>query len=189
MKKWFVLPLLVCLALVSLALPAEKEEGKVVSEGMGIAGYQVIVESCSVKTSECFSETIHNVVTNNGKDAIEEKIGGGAANATTFNIIAVGNSSLTPAAASTNLGTGSGGEIAEAGLNRAGGTFMNQGTSNGNWSISKQFSVTGTAYVNITGVFNSTTANATTMLSAATFTARSLANGDTLNITVVYSIT
>lgn len=185
MRKIMVLPVLIVFAISLLLASAndvggETVEGSIASEGLGIPGIFCI--SVNSEPAECSP----NTMTNAGKEAIENQIsgvGGAYVNSSAFRYLAVGNGTA-PVAASTILGA----EVCEAGLSRASGGYMDYSAQSGNWSISKQFSVTATAYVNTTGIFNDTTNDTGVILSGASFTGRTVANGDTLNVTVIYSI-
>lgn len=117
----------------------------------------------------------HNVITNVGKDAIEDRMFN---NGTSFNYLAVGNGTV-PAVADTTLNN----EIATGGLSRAVGTYYSNGV--GNWSLVKTYTASATLVsVNSTAIFNLSSGG--TMLAGGTFSNTNLNSGDTL--TVNYTI-
>ena len=82
------------------------------------------------------------------------------------------------------------GEETLNGLGRAAATFVrlnNSGSSNGNWSLSNEFTYTGGSAIdlNATGLFNTTTANQSFEIFFAqnTFTTATLNTNDKINIT------
>jgi hypothetical protein len=113
----------------------------------------------------------HNVITNVGKDAIEDRL---LNNGTAFKYLAVGNGTV-PAVADTTLNS----EIATGGLTRALGTYYSNGY--GNWSIVNTFTATATIMsVNSTAIFNLSSGG--TMLAGGTFSNTNLGSADTLTI-------
>lgn len=81
------------------------------------------------------------------------------------------------------------GEYNTCGLSRASANNVGTNTSTaptaGNWTISREFTATGTCEVNGTGLFNTTTANDTAEIFFAqnTFTTATLNNNDKINVT------
>jgi hypothetical protein len=82
------------------------------------------------------------------------------------------------------------GEETASGLGRAAATFVrlnNSGNSNGNWSLSNEFTYTGGSAIdlNATGLFNTTTFNQTNEVFFAQniFTDATLNTNDKINIT------
>jgi len=115
-----------------------------------------------------------NVLTNAGKNAIENALANGTV--TKWNYIAVGNGS-TPTVDSTTLAN----EITgDCNMARAASTYSH--TSDGNWTYEHQFVNNCTSeLVNSSAMFNDATAG--TMLCGNSFTSATLQPDDTLTVT------
>ena len=118
-----------------------------------------------------------NLVTNGGLNFIKDCIGQGLCGTpTNFSIIALGNlSGGSQAATDTTLAN----EWTTCGLTRSPGVYTSIG--NGNWSVSKVWTATGSCLVNTTALFNATSSG--TMFALNNFTTVSLATNDQINVT------
>ena len=124
----------------------------------------------------------HNVLTNNGKEFIEQELGdSGSATTEVANVIALGNGSA-PTATSTSLDN----EITGCGLAKATGTYVDDGT--GQWNITKQFTSTcDNEVVNTTALYTSSTS---TMFAGDDFSSSvTLQSGDQITVTWNIQIT
>jgi len=124
-------------------------------------------------------EEITNTITNAGKakvaGLINEVTSGG------FKWIALGDSSTAATANDTALAS----EITGSGLGRAQATCSRVTTdvSNDTAQLVHTFVATGTVSVKEAGIFDTSTANAGTMLARQTFTAKNLEANDSLEVT------
>lgn len=130
--------------------------------------------ACIYKNDELIT-CKHNIITDRGKDLIKiDMMGTGAV---TLDKLAIANNTVAQSASDTNLQ----GEWTTCGLSVATVTPTSVGT--GNWSVSNQWTSTcDNAYVNATGVYNTTTSGnlfAETTWSPTT----TLMNGDKLTVT------
>ena len=140
---------------------------------------------CACKNSgECFeglpgASCKFNVLTNAGKEAIEDYlVSYGNVAGANFTYLAVGNGTA-PVAANTSLSD----EITTGGLARAAATVTDWG--DGNWSLLKQWTASATHYsVNSTGIFNESSGG--TFFAGGTYTAVNLEANDQL--TINYSV-
>ncbi len=124
------------------------------------------------------------VITTVGKDFIEGKVGNSAfANNTMYaDRISLSSDSSSPSAAWVNIPA----EYTTVGLTRVQGAYAS--TGNGVWTISYQFTASGTATsVQLTGLHWNTGPYAGNLLCSDTFTATTLYTGD--KITVTWTIT
>ncbi len=127
-------------------------------------------------------ETVHNVITNAGRDFLHTQGYGTAAQANGLNYIALSNDALTETTASTVLST----EIAANGLARAIGTVAHT-TGTNTTTVSKTFTcATAAQAAQKAALF--TAAAAGTMNHALAFTQRSLQIGDTLACTFTITV-
>ena len=111
-----------------------------------------------------------------------------------FTYIAVGTGTGSETNTNTDLGT----ELATSGLTRALATTVTitnsttggTGSSSASVAISKSFSVSGTQTITEAGLFNDTSANASTdsMFARKVFTGVSVSNGDTLTVSWTINI-
>ena len=124
----------------------------------------------------------HNVLTNNGKNFIEQELGDSASATTEVaNALALGNGS-TPTATSTSLDS----EITDCGLAKATGTYADDGT--GQWNITKTYTSTcDNEVVNTTALYTSSTS---TMFAGDAFSSSvTLQSGDQITVTWNIQIT
>lgn len=129
-----------------------------------------------------YDYTSHNVLTNNGKDFIEQELGDSASATTEVaNKIVLGNGSA-PTASSTSLDS----EITDCGLAKATGTYTNNGV--GNWNITKTFtSSCDSELVNTTALY---TSSSDTMFAGDSFSdSVTLQSGDQISVTWNIQIT
>lgn len=133
---------------------------------------------CIFKNDELI-QCNHNVLFNNGAEAIEQDLGNGVINGP-FKNISLCNSTT---AAGVNCGTVTAGQTEAYNLFSAGGLIQGAGTyfsnGNGNWTISKTFTATANSLTtNVTKLSNITGYN----LSGNSFTAVSLNIDDQITI-------
>jgi len=124
----------------------------------------------------------HNVLTNSGKEFIEQELGdSGSATTEVANVIALGNGSA-PTATSTSLDS----EITGCGLAKATGTYTDDGI--GQWNITKQFTSTcNNELVNTTALY--TSASSTMFAGDAFSSGVTLQSGDQITVTWNIQIT
>ncbi len=123
----------------------------------------------------------HNLFTNMGKNIVKDLVGvGGNVGGALSNVsyIAIGNQTVTQADTDVTLGN----EWIDCGLNRAMGTFNTNTISNGNWTLTKEFTSTcNGVVVNNTGLYNKSSGNF--LFAENTFTDATLQTNDKINIT------
>jgi len=126
---------------------------------------------------------ISNLITNAGAAGVASRINGDGSEAV-FTYIAVGTGTTAAAVTDTTLET----ELATSGLSRAVATASRVTTdvTNDTAQLVKLFSVTGTAAVTESGVFNA--ASAGVLLARQIFSAINVVNGDTLQITWKFDV-
>ena len=119
-----------------------------------------------------------NLVTNAGKAGVASRINGSGGEAA-FTYIATGTGATAAALGDTALQT----ELATSGLSRANSTASRVTTdvTNDTARLQNTFTVTGTAAVTESGVFNA--ASVGTLLARQVFSAINVVNGDSLQIT------
>ena len=127
-------------------------------------------------------ETVHNVITNAGRDYLHvQGYGTAGLGANGLNYIGLSNDALTETTASTVLSA----EIAVNGLTRAQGTVAHTNGTN-TTTVSRTFTATGTQSAQKAALF--TAAAAGTMNHALAFTQRNLISGDTLAVTFTITL-
>lgn len=122
---------------------------------------------------------VNNTITNAGKAAVAGLMNG--VGSTTYQWVAIGSSATAAAAADTALAT----EITSPSLGKASATASRVTTTvtNDTDQLVHTFSSTATQSVQEVGIFDTSTASSGTMISRATFAAKNLASGDTLQVT------
>lgn len=168
-KEILVIPIILVML---LALSFSKPQIAILGEGLAHGGM------VCVQVNNGPVECSNNLYTNMGKNITRDRLG--FAVGAPINYIAVGNGSAATAT-STSLPS----EITECGLTRAQGTASIVGTSIGNVSVEKTFTLTCTVpTVNTTGLYNGT---GNFLWAYDSFTATGQLNsGDTLKITWYY---
>jgi hypothetical protein len=126
---------------------------------------------------------IHNLITNAGAAGVASRINGSGAEAA-FTYIAVGTGATAANVADTTLQT----ETAASGLSRANATASRVTTdvTNDSARLTYTFTVTGTAAVTESGVFNASSAGV--LLARQVFSAVNVINGDSLSVTWTFDV-
>jgi hypothetical protein len=127
---------------------------------------------CIYKNGELV-ECTHNLITNAGKEMIENDLKNSAT--VTVNQIAIANNTVPQSPSDTALQ----GEWTTCGLSKATAGIIDNGI--GNWSLTYQWTSTcDNSIVNATGIYDSVS---NTLFAETTFTTVTLQNGDKLNVT------
>ncbi|MHA1854066.1 MAG: phage tail fiber protein [Candidatus Heimdallarchaeaceae archaeon] len=139
---------------------------------LNIGGY--ITVEIRRKDGTIENVTIHNTVTNTGKDSAAGLIGG--LKSTGFTYFGIGTSAVAIAAADTGLGA----EVSGGSLARASSTVTQITTdvANDTLQLLHSFSATATYTIQEAGVFD--TATGGVMLAGGAFAAKALEDGDEL---------
>lgn len=126
---------------------------------------------------------VSNLVTDAGKAGVASRINGSGAEAA-FTYIAVGTGATAANAADTTLGT----ELAASGLSRVAATASRVTTdvTNDSARLTTTFSVSGSAAVTESGVFNA--ASSGVLLARQVFSAINVVSGDSLTITWTFDV-
>lgn len=122
---------------------------------------------------------VNNTITNAGKAAVAGLING--VGSTTYTFMAIGSSATVAGATDTALAA----EITSPSLDRIAATASRATTTvtNDTDQLVHTFSSTATQTVQEVGIFDTATSSAGTMISRATFAAKNLTSGDTLQVT------
>lgn len=155
------------------------KQGLAAEVGIGRARMQLVHRNAAGEVLG--EETVENLITNAGRDFLHSQgYNSSGLGANGLNYIALSNDTVGETAASTTLSN----EIAANGLTRAQGTYAHT-TGTNTTTIDKTFTASGTQSCQKAALF--TASSAGTMNHVLGFTQRSLASGDTLQIT--YTIT
>lgn len=163
--------------------PADILSGPVLPETVKLPRASAHVVHRSADGTILGEETVHNVITNAGRDFLHlQGYGTTGLGANGLNYIALSNDTLTETTASTTLST----EIVANGLTRAQGT-VNHTVGTNTTTVSKVFTcATAPQAAQKAALF--TASSSGTMNHALAFTQRSLQIGDTLTITFTITL-
>lgn len=132
----------------SVGMQAGIQSVQSVAEKPRIVGY-VIIEVYRPGIGVIYHHEGYNLLTNTGKDWIEQQLSGSVNASQCAKYIALSSDTGTPQATDTVLT----GEITSGGLARAAGTYTSTGV--GQWKVEKQFTATAThTAVQKSGLFN-----------------------------------
>ena len=171
--KKIVVPTLLALLIFGVVMGLKYMPQASISNAKGDVHYHANV--CIYKNNKLV-ECHHNLLTNGGKEHIEQQLSGTPSATQIVKYISVASNSSTPAATWDVISN----ELTTSGFSRAAGTYESNAGS-GSWNVYYTYTATGTVNgINMTGLYWNDTTNS--LFAATTFSDTNVISGDTLKI-------